>query len=154
MIDTFSGFTARDIRHETAHRARRKRDLANFSYGSAAVLRHSLIRLGYRNFEIIAADCANVDWQGIGPLAALLCDVDLYQPTRATLEAAWPFLLPDGGIVVDDCIEPHWADGSLEAYTAFIQRRGLPFVRIGSKAAAVYREAEGHPKKRSGGHSG
>jgi len=67
MIDTFSGFTAKDVRHETAHRDRRRRDLANFSYGSAAVLRHSLLRLGYRNFRIIANDCATVDWQDIGP---------------------------------------------------------------------------------------
>lgn len=35
-----------------------------------------------------ASDCATVDWQDIGPIAELLCDVDLYQPTLATLEAA------------------------------------------------------------------
>ena len=133
MIDIFSGFTARDTRHETFHRSRRKRDLANFSYGSAAVLRHSLIRLGYRNFRVIASDCANVDSKDIGPIAALLCDVELYQPTLTTIEAAWPLLLPHGGIVVGDCIEPHWADGSREAYTEFIGLRGLPFVRRGSR---------------------
>lgn len=141
MIDTFSGFTAKDIRHETAHRDRRRRDLANFSYGSAAVLRHSLLRLGYRNFQIIASDCATVDWQDIGPIAAMLCDVDLYQPTLATLEAVWPLLLPHGGIVVDDCIEPHWADGSLEAYTEFTRAHGLPFMRIGGKAAGIQRDS-------------
>ncbi|MDE2882491.1 MAG: class I SAM-dependent methyltransferase [Acidobacteriota bacterium] len=137
MIDTFSGFTAEDIRHETAHRDRRRRDLANFSYGSACALRHSLKRLGYRNFRIIAGDCATVDWREIGPIAALLCDVDLYQPTLATLEAAWPLLLPHGGIVVDDCVEPHWADGSLEALLRFIKAKGLPFQRVGGKAARL-----------------
>ena len=139
MIDTFHGFTAKAIQHEVAHRNRRKRDLANFSYGSAAVLRKSLNRLGYRNFRIIAGDCEDIDWRDIGRVAGLLLDVDLYRPTLATLDAVWPLLCPHGGIVVDDCIEPHWADGSLEAYTEFIKRHALPFIRIGGKAAGVRR---------------
>lgn len=78
----------------------------------------------------------------VGPVAAMLLDVDLYLPTRVTLDDAWPLVLPGGGIVVDDCAEPHWADGSLEAYRAFIEEHELPFTRVGGKGAGLRK----HPR--------
>lgn len=138
IIDTFSGFTDKCVRHETEHRDKRKSELADFTYGSPKELARSLDRLGHHGrYRIIAGDCAEVDWPAIGPIAALLLDVDLYLPTRATLNAVWPLLLPNGGIVVDDCVEPHWADGSLEAYTEFIRQHALPFTRVGGKAGGI-----------------
>ena len=137
MIDTFSGFTKEDVYHEVRHRRRRKQDLSDFSYGSAKAVAADLDRLGYRNYQIIVEDCTVTDWSDIGPIAALLLDVDLYRPTKTVLERAWPHLLPGGGIVVDDCVTPHWADGSMEAYVEFINACGLPFTRVGGKAAMV-----------------
>lgn len=43
--------------------------------------------------------------------------------------------------MVDDCIEPHWADGRREAYTEFTRTHGLPFMRIGGKAAGIQRDS-------------
>ncbi len=137
MIDTFSGFTKKDVNHEVQRRGVRKRDLSDFSYGSANAVADSLDRLGYRNYRILEEDCTVTDWSAIGPIAALLLDVDLYRPTLTVLEGAWPHLLPEGGIVVDDCVTPHWADGSMEAYAEFIKASCLPFTRVGGKAAMV-----------------
>ena len=137
LIDTFTGFTETDISYEVRNRDRRRNDLSDFSYGNPDILRGDLNRLGYNNHQIIAGDCACVDWAEIGPIAAMLLDVDLYSPTRAVLEGAWPHLLPGGGIVVDDCIANHWADGSLEAYDQFISAWNLPFAPVGGKAAMI-----------------
>lgn len=139
MIDTFSGFTEEDVHHEVRQRGRRKQDLSDFSYGSAKAVAGDLDRLGYQNHQIIVEDCTVIDWSTIGPIAALLLDVDLYRPTKIVLERAWPHLLPGGGFVVDDCVTPHWADGSMEAYLEFIKAYGLPFTRVGGKAAMVQR---------------
>lgn len=137
LIDTFTGFTETDIDYELRNRNRKRSDLSDFSYGDPGVLRGDLNRLGYSNHRIIVGDCARVDWAEIGPIAAMLLDVDLYAPTKAALEGAWPHLLPGGGIVVDDCIANHWANGSLEACNHFIRARGLPCTPVDGKARLV-----------------
>ena len=142
FVDTFSGFTEESIDYELGKRDKSRSDLTDYSYGSAKVFEFGLTRLGYRRYRIIAADCTKMDWGPIGPIGALLLDIDLYQPTRKTLELVWPLVVPGGGIIVDDCIEPHWADGALQAYTEFIEARGLPFRRVGGRGGLLVKETE------------
>lgn len=61
-------------------------------------------------------------------------------PTKMTLEAIWPHIIHGGGIVVDDCILEHWANGSLQAYAEFIMEHKMPFVRVGGKAGALVKD--------------
>ncbi len=137
LVDTFEGFTRESIDYEVANRRKRATELSDYSYGSARVFNHGLARLGYTNYRIIEGDCSKVDWEEIGPIGAVFLDVDLYLPTAVTLEALWPRIVPGGGIVLDDCVEPAWCDGALQAYREFIERHGLPFVRVGGKGAML-----------------
>ena len=99
---------------------------------------HGLKRLGYSNYRIVKGDCAKVNWADVtGPVGAVLLDVDLYLPTRQVLDAIWPLVVPGGGLALDDCIEPNWADGALQAYTEFTDRHELPFIRVGGTGALV-----------------
>ena len=141
LVDTFSGFTDESIDYELGRRDKSPSDLTDYSYASSKVFEFGLTRLGYSRYRIMGADCTKVDWEAIGPIGALLLDVDLYQPTRETLELVWPLVIPGGGIIVDDCIEPHWADGALQAYTEFIEARGLPFRRVGGRGGLLKKDA-------------
>ena len=140
LVDTFSGFTDASTDHEVVSRNKRTSDLTDYSYGSPKVFDFGLARLGYRSYRIIASDCTKVDWGEIGPIGALLLDVDLYRPTRDTLELVWPLVVPGGGVVVDDCIEPHWADGALQAYREFTEAHDLPFRRVGGRGGLLKKE--------------
>ncbi len=137
FVDTFNGFTPESIDYEVTNRRKRAAEISDYSYGSARVFNHSLARLGYTNYRIIEGDCSEVDWKEIGPIGAVFLDVDLYLPTAATLEALWPLIVPGGGVVLDDCVEPAWFDGALQACREFIDRHGLPFVRAGGKGALL-----------------
>ena len=142
LVDTFDGFTRESVDYEVANREKRASELSDYSYGSPRIFNHSLARLGYTNYRIIQADCSKVDWSGMGPIGAVFLDVDLYLPTAVTLEALWPLVVPGGGVVLDDCVEPAWCDGALQAYREFIDRHGLPFVRVGGKGALLRKPAE------------
>ena len=143
LVDTFSGFTPESIDYEVANRRKRASEISDYSYGSARVFDHSLARLGYTSYRIIEGDCSKVDWNEIGPIGAVFLDVDLYMPTAATLEALWPLIVPGGGVVVDDCVEPAWFDGAFQACREFIDRHGLPFVRVGGKGALLMKPRAG-----------
>ena len=137
FVDTFDGFTPESIDYEVAKREKRASEISDYSYGSVRIFNHSLARLGYTNYRIIRSDCSKVDWTQIGPIGAVFLDVDLYLPTAETLEALWPLIVPGGGVVLDDCVEPAWCDGALQAYREFIDRHGLPFRRVGGKGALL-----------------
>lgn len=137
LVDTFAGFTPTSVDYEVENRGKRAVELSDYSYGSARIFNYGLARLGYTNYRIIESDCSKVDWKEIGPIGAVFLDVDLYLPTAVTLEALWPQIVPGGGVVLDDCVEPAWCDGALQAYREFIDRHGLPFVRVGGKGALL-----------------
>lgn len=138
LVDTFDGFTRESIAYETSERRKRGSEISDYSYLDSRVFEHGLVRLGYSNYRIVAGDCTEVRWaEVVGPVGAVLLDVDLYLPSRRTLDAIWPLVVPGGGIVVDDCIEPNWADGALQAYTEFTKLHGLPFTRVGGKGGLM-----------------
>ena len=137
LIDTFEGFVESSMRYEVVHRGKRRSDIDRFRYCSPTIFEHNLRRLGYDNFKIIVGDCCEVDYEAIGPIAVALLDVDLYMPTKYTLDKLWPHIASGGSVLVDDCIQGTEWDGSLQAYSEFIKSHDMPFVRVGSKGGAI-----------------
>jgi len=137
LFDTFGGFTSESVAIEVTARGKAIREYGVFRYSDERRFRRNLERAGYENFRIVKGDAATFDWGTLAPIGAVILDIDLYQPTIATLEAIWPHLVPAGGIVVDDCLPNTPWDGSLQAYEEFIGANGLPFERIGEKGAVV-----------------
>jgi O-methyltransferase len=139
LFDTFAGFTQDSIDVEVGERGKPVEYFDKFRYGDEIRFRRHLSRAGYSRFETVKGDAARYDWQRLGPLGAMLLDVDLYAPTLAILEQVFPLLVEGGGIVVDDCVENGAWDGSLQAYEEFTTAHGLPFARVGSKGGIIRR---------------
>jgi len=142
LFDTFSGFTPSSVEVEVARRGKSRDDYDKFRYGDEQIFRKRLSTAGYSRFQTFAGDAAEFDWGSIGPIGAVLLDIDLYQPTKIILEAIYPHLCDGGGIVVDDCVAGGPWDGSLQAYEEFIAAHGMPFERVGNKGAVVRSSAE------------
>lgn len=137
LFDTFAGFTEDSIAVEVNERGKDIREYDKFQYGDEEIFIRKLKKQGYANFKTVKGDAARFDWTSIGPIGAVLLDIDLYAPTRAIMDAIWPQLQPGGGIVLDDCLADTPWDGSLQAYEEFIARHGLPFERAGQKGAVI-----------------
>ncbi|BBX68080.1 TylF/MycF/NovP-related O-methyltransferase [Mycolicibacterium psychrotolerans] len=137
LFDTFAGFTETSLDHEVQARGKKRTELDKFRYGDEARFNANLRRLGYSRFQVHSGDAAEFDWPSLGPLGAVILDIDLYQPTIEILEVIFPRLVPGGGIVLDDCLPDTPWDGSLQAYEEFIQDHALPFERAGHKGAVV-----------------
>ncbi len=137
FVDTFSGFTQRSITYEVLQRGKKRSEIDRFKSGSPVLFERHLRRLGYDNFKIIVGDCEDVDWKSIAPIAVVLLDVDLYLPTKNTLEKIWPYIIPGGACLVDDCKEGGPFDGALQAYSEFIKKRHLPFIRVGNNGGLL-----------------
>jgi O-methyltransferase len=139
LFDTFSGFTTESVQHEVLKRGKPRSEYDKFRYGDELRFRRNLMNAGYNQFRTIQGDAATFDWDSIGPIGAVLLDIDLYQPTIAILEAVYPRLVTGGGIVLDDCVAGTPWDGSLQAYDEFIDAHDLPFERVGHKGAVIRR---------------
>ena len=137
LIDMFSGSTQRSMAYEVSHRGKTKSDIDKFNGSSPRLFEQHLRRLGYDNFEVIAGDCEDVDWESLGPIAVARLDVDLYQPTKRTLERMWPHIIPGGACLVDDCKDGTPWDGALQAYTEFIEEHDMPFILVGNKGGLL-----------------
>lgn len=137
LFDTFSGFTEESIEFEVKERGKDLREYDKFRYGDEARFRSNLEQAGYDRFKTHKGDAAAFNWSSIGPIGAVLLDIDLYVPTKAILDALWPHVVPGGGIVIDDCLAGTPWDGSLQAYEEFIAAHGMPFERAGEKGAVL-----------------
>ncbi len=137
LFDTFGGFTPDSVAVEVSRRGKAAGDYGVFRYSDESRFRRNLQRAGYENFRVVKGDASSFDWSTVAPIGAVLLDIDLYQPTIATLDAIWPHLVPAGGIVVDDCLPDTPWDGSLQAYEEFIAAHDLPFERVGEKGAVA-----------------
>lgn len=137
FFDTFEGFTKESVDFEIEKRGKSGEKLDSFAYGDEAIFRENLRNAGYDKFKVVKGDAAKFDWSSIGPIGAVLLDIDLYQPTIAIMQAIWPYLVSGGGIVCDDCEANTAWDGSLQAYEEFIAEHNLPFERAGKKGAVV-----------------
>ncbi|MCV7212063.1 TylF/MycF/NovP-related O-methyltransferase [Mycolicibacterium canariasense] len=137
LFDTFNGFTEDSIDHEVQARQKSRSDYDAFRYGDERIFQRNIRKAGYHNFRTIKGDAARFDWSAVGPIGAVLLDIDLYRPTIDVLNAVYPRLVPGGGIVLDDCRAGTPWDGSLQAYEEFISAHGLPFERVGGKGAVI-----------------
>ncbi len=124
-LDTFSGFTDDDVAGERARG--RTAAYTNFRRNSIATFRRTMALNRITRVTAIEADAKSFDYASLAPFSFCLVDVDLYEPVRATLEAVHDLMTPGGVIVVDDCDRDStlWR-GAYEAYTEFVDARGLP----------------------------
>jgi O-methyltransferase len=141
LFDTFSGFTDDSIKVEVTQRGKDIGDYDKFRYGDEKLFQRKLRRCGYENFKTFKGDAAAFDWSSIGPIGAVLLDIDLYAPTKTVLAEIFPLLCEGGGIVLDDCLGNTPWDGSLQAYEEFIAAHGMPFERVGEKGAVIRKPA-------------
>lgn len=142
LFDTFAGFTTDSVDYETSVRGKAATSAyEQFRYGDEARFQRNLHAAGYQNFRTVKGDAARFDWISLGPIGAVLLDIDLYKPSIEILDAIWPRLVPGGGIVLDDCLANTAWDGSLQAYEEFIARHQLPFLRLGRKGALIRKSA-------------
>lgn len=137
MFDTFSGFPPESVAFEIEHRGKPAGPLDAFRYGDEKRLNRNLRSAGYSNFQTIAGDAAKFDWSSLGPIGAVLLDIDLYLPTHAILEHIWPNLAPGGGIVLDDCVDGTPYDGGFQALKDFNAAHGLDLEPLGFKGAIL-----------------
>jgi hypothetical protein len=149
LFDTFSGFTRASVDVEVG-RGKSAADFDLFRYGDEARFAANLRALGYDNFRIHKGDAAQFDWSSLGPIGAVLLDIDVYAPTLAVLRDVYPQLAPGGGIVVDDCYADTPYDGALQAYQEFIAERGLPSEIVGEKGGLIRAGRAGEPEEEGG----
>lgn len=127
VIDTFGGFTARDVDYELRTRGKRSvlRVLEDtFRNNSRQAVSAALAVNAFTNVQLVQADVVDYNFGSIGPIAFALIDVDLFLPVQAALQKVWDQLSPGGVIVVDDCAPNAEWDGALEAYRNFLGRLG------------------------------
>ena len=141
LVDTFNGFTEDAIIHEVRHRGKNKSDIDRFKGASPRLFSKHLRQLGYDNFKVIAGNGEEVDWAEVGPIAVALIDVDLYLPTKRTLDRIWPQIIPGGACMVDDCKRGTQWDGALQAYAEFIAEHNMPFIQVGTKGGLLRKAA-------------
>ena len=135
LFDTFSGFTPSSIAVEITDRSKSKfkDSFTCFRYGNEYLFARSIAHAGYTNFKTYQGDASRFDFSTIGPISAVLLDIDLYQPTLGCLRGIWPYLVEGGGIVIDDCVPGGPWDGSLQAVEEFASEIGTTPSRVGGK---------------------
>lgn len=140
FLDTFSGFTAESVDHEIRDRKKDSSQLDSFRYGDAKIFEQNLRRQGYSGFQVIQGDASQINYSDFGPIAVVLLDIDLYQPTIKILRALWPCLMTPGFICVDDCAPNTSWDGALQAYNEFLAELGIAGKVVGGKGGLLVKE--------------
>lgn len=122
-LDTFSGFTRRDVGHEVEVRSKGSSLSTHFTVNDQRWFDRSMQLAGYHDVRSIKCDAVEFDYSSLGPIALALCDVDLYLPSKSALKGTYDHLLPGGIIVCDDC-KPGPYDGALLAYQEVVAENG------------------------------
>lgn len=124
-LDTFSGFTRRDVSHEVDARGKSVNLQTHFAVNDQRWFDRSMQLAGCRNVHSIKCDASTFDYSSIGAIALALCDVDLYLPTKSALNSIYDQLLPGGLIVCDDCVSSGIYDGAMLAYRETVVEKGM-----------------------------
>lgn len=127
VIDTFEGFTERDIAVEVKERNVMPTVDFNHVFGDNDEEWFARkMRFNSLDIAVHKADCVEFDYTELGDLAFCLFDVDFYFPTKEVLPTLYEKLLPGGIIVIDDCDKdnPNW-NGAYQAYEEFVTQYGL-----------------------------
>lgn len=140
-VDTFGGFVATDVAHETDIRGKtgreERRALDKFTVNSRAMFEATLRQNGITRVSTHAAAVQDFAFPAGTRLCFVLLDVDLYLPTVAGLEKVWPLLAPGGLVVVDDCQADHVYDGSRQAVLEFCANQGVTHELVETKLAVL-----------------
>jgi SAM-dependent methyltransferase len=125
-LDTFEGFTPRDVAAEVGWRGKSPTLFTGFRMNSIAWFRRTMALNRVSRVTALRADVGSFDYGSLGPLCFALLDVDLYEPTRRALPRIWRQLVPGGIVVVDDCNEgTHIFDGARQAAVEFAAGSGV-----------------------------
>jgi hypothetical protein len=127
-IDTFKGFTPRDMAVEYNSRGKAPGTYDHsFAVNDPQWLRASVKRFGYSSVSVCVADATTFDYQALGKIAFALVDVDLYRPVKESLNRIIPHMAKGGVIAVDDCDnarDTRW-DGAYQAFMEFCEERSI-----------------------------
>lgn len=123
-LDTFGGFTSRDVKHEVEARSKQSSLGTHFTVNDQKWFDRSMKLAGCGNVQSVKCDAVEFDYSSLGPIALALCDVDLYLPSRSALKGTYEQLLPGGIIVCDDCLPTGPYDGALLAYQEMVEEKG------------------------------
>lgn len=141
-IDTFSGFVSEDIEFEIANRGKQKDLFAIFENNNKKWFDITMKENNINRVHSIEADVNKFDLRTLSPLSFALLDVDLYKPTKKSLNELYTVLNPGGIIVVDDCdsSDMRW-DGSDQAYKEFMKERNQSTQIILGKLGIIRKDA-------------
>lgn len=135
-IDTFNGFTDKDMEFEKKSRGRQIPS-HDFKANSKRWFDRTMHFNGIRRVQSIQADASAFDYSQYRDISFVLIDVDLYLPVMKALEKIYPLMAKGGIIVVDDCVTGQCYDGALQAYTEFVSGKGLPSNIVHTKLGVI-----------------
>jgi hypothetical protein len=142
-VDTFAGFIPSHIEFEVSRRGKATPShYGGWAYNDQGVFESNLRKCGYLNWRTLKADAAEFDWSTLPPIDVMFIDLDIYVPTKAVLERAWPYFSASARILVDDCRHSHVYDGAGEAYREFCRERGIQVITVGTNGGAIIRSNE------------
>jgi hypothetical protein len=136
-LDTFSGFTRRDVEHEVKVRGKEWNHFRGFQYNQKKIFEENLRKCGFDNVVVHECDAGEFDWRGIPLIDVMLLDVDLYVPTKAVLANSFERWSKRARIMLDDISPGGDYDGAFQAYREFCKSNGFPEVKIGNKGGVI-----------------
>ncbi|MDU9048396.1 MAG: TylF/MycF/NovP-related O-methyltransferase [Candidatus Electrothrix sp. Rat3] len=142
-IDTFTGFTDKDIAYEVQNR-----DKTNDMF-STAFLYNSKKRfdqtMAFNKVTMVTsyqADIKDFDLSRLGEISFCLFDVDLYHPTITALPQLYQQLSPGGILIIDDCIPDNRFDGAYQAYEEFCATNNFTSEIVEEKLGVIRKISE------------
>ena len=134
-IDTFSSFTDKDLNFEITKRGKISKELLGFSYNDYTKWKNNFKKFNF--IKPIQKDCSNFDFSTIAPINLCFLDVDLYLPTKNTLNKIWPHMAENSSIIVDDVADNNQWDGAYQAFMEFINENKLNYYLVGNKCGVI-----------------
>ena len=142
-VDTFSGFTRKDLDFEVTSRGKTKSEYELFQVNKKKWFDQTMGQNRISRVQSIKADVNNYDLKTLGPLSFILLDVDLYRPMKKALPELFSILSPGGIMVVDDCDETNFLwDGSDQAYKEFMKEIGQNIQIVHEKLGIIKKPAD------------
>lgn len=138
-IDTFGGFTEKDVAYEVEHRGKNEGDYIGFAYNDEGVFTRNMERFGWDDIITIACDVNKYDFSDINEISLALIDIDLYLPTKTALDAVWKRLQQGGAIMVDDVQSQGVFDGAGVAYREFCKAYSIIGELLPTEGAVLWK---------------
>jgi hypothetical protein len=134
-IDTFSSFTDKDLKFEVKKRGKNTKELIGFAYND-----YKKWKINFKKFSFIKPikhDCSTFDFSTIAPINLCFLDVDLYLPTKNTLNNIWDHMAINSTIIVDDVMDSNQWDGAYQAFMEFVNEKKLNYYLVGNKCGVI-----------------